>query len=181
MRISAARDMVDFVDKFQPGARREVLSRFPPASLQAFETIPRMGWLPIEHDHWVVDGIVDVLGRDRARQCWTSSVQDHVDKPLLRSMVSGVLYLSPQSTAIFKILAHAWGALYRDFCTVRVAKGPHGSVEVIFENIAPEVRTYPNYLTAWHGICQGAARLGRLTQPVIFTIAADMRSAVATF
>src|SRR5689334_9237402 len=89
--MSAARDLLDFSEKFQPGTRDQVLSLFPKATLDAFENTPRSSWFSIEHDHFLVDGVVTVLGRDRARQCWRDSVPDIVDKPLLRSFVSGMV------------------------------------------------------------------------------------------
>ena len=69
-RVSAARDLLAFVDKFEPGARARVLDSFPAASREALETSPRTSWLPLEHDHFVVDGVIAVLGKERALACW---------------------------------------------------------------------------------------------------------------
>jgi hypothetical protein len=65
VRVSAARDLIAFLDRFEPGAKAAVLSRFPRESLEVFDSSPRTSWMPIEHHHWVVDGVCEVLGRER--------------------------------------------------------------------------------------------------------------------
>lgn len=182
VRVSAARDLVDFVDKFQPGAGAQVLGTFPAETRELFESTPRSSWFPIEHDHHVVDGVIAVLGRARAIECWRDSVPDIVDKPLLKSFVAGMIRLFGRDPSrIISLFPKAWPMIYRDFCTLRFeGRGP-GSAALVFDDCAAELAAYPNYFASWHGICLGFAHLAQVRGSVEMTVARDHRSAVARF
>jgi hypothetical protein len=182
VRVSAARDLIDFLDEFEPGTREKVLSTFPRDSLEIFESSPRTSWLPIEHDHWVVDGVCEVLGRDRAIQCWRASVADIVDKPLLRSFFSGMVRVFGRDPArVVGLLPKGWELVYRDFAKVRLVNEPGAPLRLAFEQIAPAVRRYPNYLHSWNGVCQGIGSLARDGCTVRFQASRDLTSAEAVF
>jgi len=174
--------MLDFLERFEPGARARVLAGFPAASLEALESSPRTSWLPIEHDHWVVDGICQVLGVERAIQCWRDSVPDLVDKPLLRTFVSGMLRVIGGSPARrVGLLPRGWGLVYRDFCTLSVEdEGPEG-VTLVFDDLAPELRTYPSYLHSFRGVCEGFAIVAQIPGTLAFRTLPGLRRAEARF
>lgn len=174
--------MLDFVEKFEPGARAKVLSHFPKASLEALELAPRTSWLPVEHDHFVVDGVVAVLGKDRARKCWRDSVPDMVDKPLLRSFVSGMVRMFGREPArIVGLLPKAWPLVYRDMGTVTLDASTPGDPVLRFSDIPRSVRAYPNYFVSWEGVCAGLAHIARVTGDATLVPAPDLSSAEVRF
>jgi hypothetical protein len=181
VRIAAARDMLSFLETFQSGARQAVLASIPLGSLDALEAGGRTGWLALEHDHWIVDGIVSVLGPDRAVQCWTASVADLVGTPLLRNFVSGMLRLfGKDQTRIIGVFPQAWSAVYQDFCEVELSESSPTYAVLAFNDIAPVLREYPNYFHAFRGVVQGFCALAGMSG-VTFLLASDSRSARAQF
>jgi hypothetical protein len=173
-RVSAARDLIDFVEKFEPGAREKVLARFPRESREAFESTPRSSWLAIEHDHWVVDSVIAVLGRERALECWRDSVPDIIDKPLLRTFVSGMVRMFGRDPArIIGLFPKAWPLIYRDLSTLRLDTNAAGNPVLLFEDIAPEVREYPNYFVSWEGVCWGFSHIARVNGQVRAELSRD--------
>jgi hypothetical protein len=180
--VSAARDLLAFVDKFEPGARARVLDLFPAASREALETSPRTSWLPLEHDHFVVDGVIAVLGRERALACWRDSVPDIVDKPLLKTFVSGMIRAFGRDPArIISWFPKAWPLIYRDLCEPSFQTGPSGEPRIVFDNVSSAVRTYPNYFLSWQGICWGLSHIAKVNGNVRLTVAEDRSRAMVEF
>jgi hypothetical protein len=182
VRVSAARDLLAFADKFQEGTSGQILQRFPPEALDALQTSPRSSWLSIEHDHFLVDGLIEVLGRERAIQCWRASMPDMIDKPLLRSFASGMMRLFGRDpTRVIGLLPKGWPLVFNDFCTVKMITGPGDRATLLLEGMAPQLRKYPNYFHSWDGICQGIGQIACPDGRVYFSVARDMSSAEAKF
>jgi hypothetical protein len=180
--VSAARDMLEFVDQFEPGARAKVLATFPEKSLEAYQSSPRTSWLPIEHDRYVVDGICEVFGTERAVQCWKASMPHMVDKPLLRTFVSGMIRIFGGDAArVVGVFPKGWSLVFSDFCDCRVETGPGERLAIILDDCAPQLRKYPNYFHSFNGIIQGFAQVCRFEGHVMFTVAKDFRRAEAVF
>jgi len=174
--------MLDFVDRFEPGSRARVLARFPAESLRALTDSSRTDWLPLEHDHHVVDGICEVLGPERAVAAWRASVPDLVDKPLLRSFVSGMLRLVGRDPVrLAGILAKGWPLVYRDCCVVTVTRGEGDSAVVALVDLAPELRRWPNYLLSFRGALAGFAVVAGLHPVVEVETTAGARGLRATY
>lgn len=173
--------MLSFLDRFQVGARQAVLASMPLASIEALDSGARTGWLPIEHDHFIVDGIVAVLGPERAVQCWRASVPEMVDKPLLRSFVSGMLRLfDADRRRIVGLFPTGWSLVYHDFCKLEVSESSDTHVVLLFRDFAPALADYPNYFHSFHGIVAGFGDFVGMSG-VSFTPAADARSARVRF
>ncbi len=172
--------MVAFAEKFEAGTRAKILDRMPPATRQAFESSPRTSWSGIEDDHWVVDGVVNALGRKRAVECWRSAIPDLIDKPLLHGFVSGMVRLFGRDPArIIGLVPKGWPLVFRNFCDLRSADGDGQRAIIHFERVAPEVKAYPNYFHSWDGILQGVLLICRVDGTVDFTVGRDMTSAEA--
>jgi hypothetical protein len=156
------------------------MATFPTETLDALEGGSRMAWFPIEHDHWVVDGIIGVLGREQAIRLWRASVPDIVDKPLLRTFVSGMLrVLGDDPARIIGLFPKAWPLIYEGFSELTLNTESSTQVTVVFDQLAPQLRTYPNYFVSWTGIVQGLLELAHVEAEVELTIAPDVRSARA--
>ncbi|MFQ5415638.1 MAG: hypothetical protein ACE5FL_01190, partial [Myxococcota bacterium] len=79
-RASAARDNVNFVDVYRPGALEEIRSGIPAESLDVIDSIPGVSWLPFEHDHRLMDRTLAVLGREDAVACWRRSIGNLIER-----------------------------------------------------------------------------------------------------
>ena len=155
-RASAARDNVNFVEIYRPGALTEIRSGIPPESLEAIDRKAGISWLEFEHDHWLMDRTLAVLGREEAVACWRRRIGHLIEKPLLRNFVDGSLRLfGAKPGKLIKMIPKGWTLAYRDFCTPTFELLSDHSAEVRFENIAPEAFESEGYLHCWHAICLG--------------------------
>lgn len=182
-RASAARDNVDFVDVYRPGALAEIRAMIPPDSLEAIDRTPGFSWLEFEHDHWLMDGTLEVLGREEAVRCWRRSIGHLIEKPLLRNFVEGSLRLfGTRPGKLLKMLPKGWTLAYRDFCTPVFELLTENSAQIRFENIAPEAFESEGYLHCWHAICLGVFDLEKPKDGVVdFTIEREASLATARF
>jgi hypothetical protein len=179
-RLSAARDILVFTDKFQPGTRERVLATLPDDARDALQGGSRMGWLPIKYDHWIIDGIVGVLGREQAIACWRASVLDMIERPLLRAFASGMRrVLGDDPVRIIGLLPRAWPLLFKDFCELELEVDHATQVTLLFNNLAPELREHPNYLACWTGVTQGLFEIARVPGQVAMTVDPDFKTARA--
>lgn len=182
VRASAVRDTLDFLDQFEAGARAAVMSRVPGGSREVIETTPRSSWIGIEHDHQVLDAIIHVFGRERAIQFWCDALGSLVNRPLLRSFVSGSLSVFGRDpNRVVAMFPRGWPLVYRDCCTLVMMQGAGGEPMIRFQDITPAVRKHTNYFDSWHGACLGFAHIARVNGHVAFTVAADLSFADATF
>jgi hypothetical protein len=174
--------MLDLVERFQPGARARVLGIFPSASLEALEASPRSSWLPVEHHHWVVDGICEALGTERAVQCWRENTGELLGKPLLRNFFDGMVRLFGARPATrVGVMVRGWPLAYRDFCTLRIEDETASGLTLVFDDIAPAVRAFPNYLHSFRGVCEGFALAAHIPGTIDFHAAPGQRRAEARF
>ncbi len=182
-RASAARDNVAHVERYRPGSLERVRSLIPAESLEAIDKTPGISWLDFEHDHWLMDATIEVLGQSDAIDCWRQSLAQLIEKPLLRNFVEGGLRLfGGRPGTLMKLLPKGWSLAYRDFCVPSFHAIDDHSVEVRFEDIAPQVFDSPGYLHCWHGICLGVFDLEKPPNgQVEFRIEREPRRAVARF
>jgi hypothetical protein len=171
-----------FLDKFEVGAQSRVLERIPPASRKVIESTLGVGFIPIEHDHWVVDGIIEVLGRERAILFWREVMVDLLERPPLFSFVSRMVReLGRDPVSVVRLFAKGWPLVYRDMCQPVLIATKDGQPAIRFQNIAPAVRAHRNYLDSWHGVCQGFVHVARVRGSVAFSVAPDVSWAEAKF
>lgn len=182
-RASAARDNVAFTEVYRPGALAKIRARIPAVSLTAIDDTPGASWLEFEHDHWLMDATIDVLGQRQAVDCWRRSVTQLIEKPLLRNFVSGALRVfGARPGKLLKLIPKGWSLAYRDFCVPRFALIDEHSCEMHFDDIAPHAFESPGYLHCWHGICLGLFDLESPKDPVVeFEIDRPAAHAVARF
>jgi hypothetical protein len=182
-RASAARDNVGFVDVYRPGALAEIRAGIPPASLEAIDHTPGISWLEFEHDHWLMDRTLAVLGREEAVECWHRSLAQLIERPLLRGFVEGSLRLfGARPGKIVKMIPKGWSLAYRDFCVPTFRLLEEKRAEIRFEDVAPEAFESEGYLHCWHGICRGVFDLEKPKDgQVDFEIDRGRALAVATF
>jgi len=182
IRASAVRDTLAFLDKFEPRAQARVLERVPAESREIIESTPGSSWISIEDDHWTVDAMVEIFGRERAIQCWRDSVADLVDRPLLRNFVSGMMRVLGRSPAsVVRLFAKGWPLVYQDMCDPHLVATEDAQPTIRFAEIASAVQRYPNYLHCWHGACQGFALIAQVRGHVDFEVAPDRSWAEAKF
>ena len=182
-RASAARDNLEYVGIYRPGALERVRAGIPEDVLEVLDTKPGSAWLEFEHDHWLMDGVMRELGREAAIDCWHQSIGYLIDKPLLRSFVQGGLRLYGAAPGkILKLIPKGWSLAYRDFCSPIYTLHEEGHAEIRFEDIAPQAFDSEGYLHCWHGTCRGIFDLEKPANGrVEFEFDRDAREAVATF
>jgi hypothetical protein len=182
-RASAARDNLNFVEVFRPGALTEIRATIPPDSLDAIDHTLGISWLEFEHDHWLMDGTLALLGREEAVECWRRSIGHLIEKPLLRDFVEGSLRLfGARPGKLLKMIPKGWTLAYRDFCTPAFELLSDHSAEIRFENIVPEAFASEGYLHCWHAICLGVFDLEKPKDgEVDFSIERDHSLATASF
>ena len=155
-RASAARDNVAYVDVYRPGALAKVRAMIPQESLDAIDNTIAISWLEFEHDHWLMDATMAVLGREDAVECWRRSVGHLVERPLLRNFVEGSLRLfGAKPGKILKMIPKGWTLAYRDFCSPSFELHSETSAEIRFEDVAPQAFESEGYLHCWHAVCLG--------------------------
>jgi hypothetical protein len=182
VRASAVRDTLDFLDKFEPGARARVLERVPAVSRDVIESTAGFSWISIEHDHWTIDAMIEIFGRERAIACWRDSVSNLLGRPFLRDFVIQMLKVIGRSpVSVVRLFAKGWSLVYRDLCDPVLIATADGQPAIRFENIAPAIQQYGNYLYSWHGACQGFAQIARVHGSVSFETAPDLTWAEAKF
>jgi hypothetical protein len=182
VRASAVRDTLDYLDVFQQGARAEVIGRVPAESRRVIEDTPRSGWIGIEHDHYTIDAMIEILGRDRAIQCWCDALASLTQRPLLRAFIGGMKRVfGSDPERVISWFPKGWSLAYRDVCTLELKKSTSGRPMIVFVDIPDEIRLYSNYFHSWHGVCRGFAAIAGVEGRVQFTIAPDLRFAEATF
>jgi len=182
-RASAARDNIAFVEVYRPGSLAKIRAGIPEASLERIDNAPGVSWLEFEHDHWLMDGVMELLGPEEAVACWRQSIHQLVDKPLLRNFVQGALNIfGARPGKVIKLIPKGWTLAYRDFCApVFHSTGEH-SAELHFEDIAPQVFGSEGYLHCWHAICLGVFDLEKPDKgEVDFEIDRPNARAVARF
>ena len=161
-RTSAARDNVAFSDIYRPGSLERIRAQIPSESLHAIDHQSGISWLEWEHDHWLMDGTLNLLGKDDAIDCWRQSIAYLIEKPLLKNFVdSGLRLFGAKPGTLVKLLPKGWTLAYRDFCVPRFEKLDEQSAVVHFEQVAPEAFESPGYLHCWHGTCLGIFDLGK--------------------
>jgi hypothetical protein len=180
VRARSAQDALDFLDTFKPGSRDAVRQTMPPEVWEEIQGLARTAWIPVEKDHWVVDGFLEVLGEVEASRCWASFLTDHVRSPLLRSIFDGaVRILGPSPGTFVRIVPHAWGAAYRDCATPIVEARSDHHARIVLEDIAPEVMAHPAYLVCFESIFRGLFSVAKTHGELEFTVDEDQRRAVA--
>ena len=182
IRASAVRDALTFLDDFEHGAQRRVLEQVPAASRSVIESTPGTSWISIEHDHYTVDAIIDLFGRERAICYWRDLVATLVNRPLLSGFVSNLIrLLGREPVSVVRGFAKAWPLVYRDLCEPQLIATSDGQPTIRFANLASELRRYPNYLDSWYGACQGFAHIAQVRGHVQFEVASDRSWAEAKF
>jgi hypothetical protein len=154
----------------------------PRASREVIESTPGAAWISIEHDHWTIDAMIELLGRERAIRCWRESLANLVDRPLLRNFVSSALKaLGREPVIVVRLFAKGWPLVYRGMCDPLLIATADGQPAIRFQNIAPTVRQYKNYLDSWNGSCQGFMHVAQVRGHVDFSVAPDLSWAEAKF
>ena len=176
------RDTLAFLDKFEPGARQKVLECVPHASREVIERTPGLSWISLDHDHYTIDAMIEIFGRERAIACWRDSVTDLLQRPLLKDFVTGTLKVIGHSpVSVVRLFAKGWTLVYRDMCEPVLIAARDGQPVIRFEAIAPAVQQYRNYLDSWNGACQGFAHIARVRGNVAFEVAPDASWAEVKF
>jgi hypothetical protein len=183
VRASAVRDTLAFLEKFEPGSLARVMAKVPEPSRSIIEATSRSAWVGIEHDHYTIDAIIEVFGRQRAERFWSLAISELADKPLLKSFISGMFRWMPlDPRRVVSIFATGWPLVYRDMCTLEVVSSPATQFPVLhFREIPALVRRHRNYLLSWQGACAGFATLAGLSVELVFRIAPDISCAEAEF
>lgn len=175
--------MLSFADRRAPGTEAAVRALTPPETLRAIDGTPGVSWLPFEHDHWLMDGTLAVLGKDGAIRAWHGAMAQMLDRPVLRNFVQGALRLYFGDPGhLLQLFEKGWPLVYRDFCEPSFRPVAPGRAEIRFERIAPEVFQSEGYLHCWHAVVLGVFDLADARDTrVEFEIDRERARAIARF
>jgi hypothetical protein len=154
--------MLAATDAFRPGTRAAIRAGIPPAALEAIDGLASSSWLEWEHDRWLMDRTMAVLGLEDAVACWRASMGLLIDRPLLRSFVQPALRLFlGRPGQLVGLVPKGWGLAYRDFCTPSFRRTGAGAAELRFDHVAPQAFEAEGYLHCWHAIALAVFDLER--------------------
>ena len=175
--------MLAATDAFRPGTSRAIRAGIPAASLEVIDGLASSSWLEWEHDRWLMDRTMAVLGRHDAVACWRAAMGILIDRPLLRSFVQPALRLFlGQPGQIVGLIPKGWSLAYRDFCTPSFHRTGAGAAELRFEDVAPQAFEAEGYLHCWHAIALAVCDLERVPGArADFAIDRPRARAVVTF
>ncbi|MCP5058442.1 MAG: hypothetical protein GY937_17195 [bacterium] len=182
VRVSAALDMFELLETFEPGSRARVWARVPEPTRELIDSLWRTQWIPLEHDHYLPEAIVAEFGAERSRDLFRRAVPSIVEKPMLEPLIFGMLrVLGTRRARMLTVIPKGWGLVFRDLCEPRMGMCRDDEIEVIFDSIAPEVREYPTYLDMWEGVCLGLLDLACPGGSLDFERAPDRSRVIARF
>lgn len=152
--------MLDATDLFRPGTRQAIRAGIPARSLEVIDGLASSSWLEWEHDRWLMDRTMAVLGREDAVRCWRAGMAVLVERPLLKSVVQPALRLFlGRPGQLVSLIPKAWGLAYRDLCVPAFRRTGAAAAELAFEDVAPEAFEAEGYLHCWHAIALAVSDL----------------------
>lgn len=160
--MAASRDTLAFVDKTVPGSAERILAEFPPDTRALWDGVSRLGWMPIEHDHFLADATIKVLGQQRAVEIWRASVANLIEQPLLKTFVSGMITIFGDNRArVVGLFPRAFTQIYRDFCDLQLVQ-LDGGARLVFTDVADQLWQHPSYLQTWRAAAMGTLDVAHL-------------------
>jgi hypothetical protein len=158
-----ARGVIDFVAYLKtalPGVAERVLAKMPPATQNAYASAIPTDWLSVDHSRRWIQGFVDDVGPERAREAFADFMAGWIVRsPLLKPLAEAVMRISGATpAAAIRVIPRALSFSYRDFFEGRVLEIGDARAVVVLESLAPEVAACPGYLVAFSGIFEGVIR-----------------------
>lgn len=150
----AAHSALEHLDAYRPGCGARTRERIPTASLQAIMACPTLGWISVEHEHWVPDAILAELGDDDGVGYFRWLVARHLSQSALFqpivSRVSRMFSIDPG--AYLRMAPMAWSVAFRDYATPVMLERDHRSAALALVDCDDAVFGYPSYVASWRGV-----------------------------
>jgi len=176
--------MLDFLEAEHPGSRERIWMRIPAESRAYIESVSRMEWIDLEHDHWLPDSILAEFGRDESVELFRASIPQHIQKPLLEPFVMGMIrVLGKRRSRLLNLIPRALPLVFRDFFEPKAVSTDGGArTEIRLEAIPPAVREFPAYFTMWEGVFLGVLDLVEIGENALeFRVAPGRECVTASF
>ena len=111
------------------------LEHVPQESLELIRSASRVGWLDIESNFQLNEGIYKAIGIEGGRQFYRELYTEFFNGPLFRTFLLGVKALGkPDPGAYIKHAPRAWDMLWRGLGPVEVASRTDKSIEIVFHD-----------------------------------------------
>jgi hypothetical protein len=176
VRARSAQDILEYLDVFRPGTLAKVEARIPREAYDLIRATVRTGWIPIEYDHYIVDGIVDVLGEADARECWRTFLRGHVRSPLLRNATESAIRILGVGPGTFAWLAaRAWDSVYRDFGEMILLERRPGHAALELRDIHKDVLRHSAYFVCFSAVFEGFFDLARTEGKLAWRLDVEQR------
>lgn len=163
----AAHSALEHLDAYCPGRAAAARARIPADSLQTILTCPSLGWVSVEHEHWVTDAIFAELGDDGIGYFrWL--VARHLSKSTLfhpvLSRIARMFSVDPGT--YLRMAPSAWSLAFRDYATPMLVDRDHHSASLELGECADAVFEHPNYVQSWCGVVAATLDLCGVTGEV---------------
>lgn len=149
----AAHSALELLDAYRPGCAASARARIPAESMHAISTCPTLGWVSVEHEHWVTDAIFAELGDDGV-DYFRWLVARHLSRSVLFqpviSRVSRMFSIDPGT--YLRMAPLAWAMAFREYATPSLVDRDHRSALLELRDCADAVFEFPNYVESWRGV-----------------------------
>jgi hypothetical protein len=171
VRARSAQDTLTYLESYRPGARVELGARLPKDVLETIASYASSGFVPIEADAKMGNGILELLGREEALRFWTRYATHHLDSPILAGIVRTAFSLFGTTPgSLVKWIPKGLSQVFRDAFDVTVETLDPNQAIVRFDVLSDVFFEAPVYMVVLESIFQaiyvatrttGEARLSR--------------------
>lgn len=133
VRASVVQTHLDGIERDLIPGVAAALEHVPRESLEMIRSASRVGWVDIEPNFQLNEGIYEAIGIEGGRQFYRELYTDFFNGPLFRPFLQGIKALgNPDPGAYIKHAPRAWDMLWRGLGRVEVVSRSDKSIEIVF-------------------------------------------------
>ena len=139
VRARSAHDALEYVERNEPSLLPKILAHLPASTVDAIQTTPKTGWIPMEQDRWLARAWGELFGPDKGKQLIRGSVLTILDSPLYAPLIRpGLRLLGATPGTLAKIFPRAFTLTYRNVCTPTLGQKQSHLAQLHFTEMSEE-------------------------------------------